>query len=180
MTTGIVFSTPWFELEAVAHAGETYYRLNGADGVICLPMTPEGDLIMVRQFRPALGSDTLEFPAGGIDRGESPHAAVIRELREETGHACRRLVPLGPTKVATQRISQSEHFFVGLGATPLSGWQPERGLTVEVVTRDALRRLIVDGRYLQSPAVYGIVALELRYGIDFWNDPPERIAALTA
>ncbi len=43
----------------------------------------DGKVLFVRQYRPAVRSDTLEIPAGLIDKGETPHAAAIRELAEE-------------------------------------------------------------------------------------------------
>ncbi|XP_033987293.1 ADP-sugar pyrophosphatase isoform X2 [Trematomus bernacchii] len=42
-------------------------------------------VVMVKQFRPPMGSYTLEFPAGLIDEGESAEVAALRELKEETG-----------------------------------------------------------------------------------------------
>ncbi|XP_015248288.1 PREDICTED: ADP-sugar pyrophosphatase [Cyprinodon variegatus] len=43
-------------------------------------------VVMVKQFRPPLGCNTLEFPAGLIDEGETAEAAALRELKEETGY----------------------------------------------------------------------------------------------
>ncbi|XP_072042069.1 ADP-sugar pyrophosphatase-like isoform X2 [Amphiura filiformis] len=43
-------------------------------------------IVLVKQFRPALKCNTIEFPAGLIDQGESPKDAAIRELKEETGY----------------------------------------------------------------------------------------------
>ncbi|MCF8506957.1 MAG: NUDIX hydrolase [Caulobacter sp.] len=52
-------------------------------------LTVAGDILLVRQFRPPLGHDTLECPAGGLGPGEDPLEAMIRELHEETGHSVR-------------------------------------------------------------------------------------------
>ena len=43
------------------------------------------ETILVKQFRPPVGVYTVELPAGLVDEGESPAAAAVRELREETG-----------------------------------------------------------------------------------------------
>ena len=55
-------------------------------GAVCIvPVTDEGEIICVRQYRYAIGQVTLEIPAGKLDyKGEDPLSAAIRELREET------------------------------------------------------------------------------------------------
>ena len=61
-----------------------YVRHNGA--VCVLPLTPEGEVLCVRQYRYACGQVLLEIPAGKLDSPDEPHAeAARRELREETG-----------------------------------------------------------------------------------------------
>ncbi len=66
-------------------------------GAVCvLPLTADGDVICVRQYRYATGSVMLEIPAGKLDdKDEDPEEAVRRELREETGAVCGRLTALG-------------------------------------------------------------------------------------
>lgn len=59
--------------------------------------TPEARLLLVRQWRYAVGAWQLEAPAGGIEEGEEPEAAALRELREESGLVVDELVPLGLT-----------------------------------------------------------------------------------
>jgi ADP-ribose pyrophosphatase len=56
-----------------------------AECIIILPVEANGDILLVRQFRKALEKDLLELPAGGIDPGEDPETAVIRESQEEIG-----------------------------------------------------------------------------------------------
>lgn len=58
---------------------------NGAAAI--LPVDEDGKIIMVRQYRNSLDRETLEIPAGGINKGETdPGAAALRELEEETGY----------------------------------------------------------------------------------------------
>ncbi|MBR4296161.1 MAG: NUDIX hydrolase, partial [Clostridia bacterium] len=60
-------------------------------GAVCvLPLTDDGDVICVRQFRYAHGEMVLEIPAGKLEEGdEDPREAALRELSEETGATCR-------------------------------------------------------------------------------------------
>ena len=64
-------------------------------GVSVVALTPEDQVLMVRQFRYAQGEVLLELPAGKLERGEDPFAAMRREQMEETGTACERYVSLG-------------------------------------------------------------------------------------
>ncbi|XP_046358119.1 ADP-sugar pyrophosphatase-like isoform X1 [Haliotis rufescens] len=62
-----------------------------ADAVYVIPIlkrTLKYDcVIMVKQYRPPMKAYTLEFPAGLVDKGETPEETAVRELREETGYA---------------------------------------------------------------------------------------------
>lgn len=58
----------------------------GAHTVAVLALTPDRQLVMVRQFRPGPDRVVLSLPGGLVDPGEDPVAAAARELREETGH----------------------------------------------------------------------------------------------
>ena len=66
-------------------------------GAVCvIPITDEGEVVCVRQYRYAVGQVLLEIPAGKLDSAdEDPRDAVLRELREETGALCGKLTPLG-------------------------------------------------------------------------------------
>ena len=56
--------------------------------VVCiLAITEEQQVILARQFRPGPEQILLELPGGGIDPGETPQQAILRELLEETGYA---------------------------------------------------------------------------------------------
>ena len=66
-------------------------------GAVCVvPVTDDGDIVCVRQYRYSIGQPLLEIPAGKLDsKDEDPIDATLRELREETGAICRELIPLG-------------------------------------------------------------------------------------
>lgn len=58
---------------------------------IILPVLDDGRVVLVRQFRYPVGRETIEFPAGKIDAGESSRATAERELLEETGYQATHL-----------------------------------------------------------------------------------------
>ncbi len=66
-------------------------------GAVCVvPLTDEGEVVCVRQYRYPLGRTVLEIPAGKLDyKGEDTLEAAVRELREETGAICRSIEFIG-------------------------------------------------------------------------------------
>ncbi|OSX79681.1 hypothetical protein BU14_0072s0039 [Porphyra umbilicalis] len=65
----------------------------------------EGDTLLVRQFRPSVGRDSVEFPAGLVDGGETPTDAAMRELREETGFTATAVVDVSPVTYTSTGLS---------------------------------------------------------------------------
>jgi len=65
---------------------EAVERVNCNGIVVIIPVTKEGDLLLIRQFRPVLNNYVIEFPAGLNDKGETLLDAARRELIEETGY----------------------------------------------------------------------------------------------
>jgi ADP-ribose pyrophosphatase len=63
--------------------------------VVVIPLDGEGHVTLVRQWRHAIARLLLEFPAGGLERGEEPLNCAKRELREETGLEAGRWTSLG-------------------------------------------------------------------------------------
>ncbi|MFO7997045.1 MAG: NUDIX hydrolase [Dehalococcoidia bacterium] len=62
-----------------------------SDCIAVVALDEQGNVLLVRQFRYAVGKSLLEVPAGGIDPGEEPVDAVRRELQEEIGYLPRRI-----------------------------------------------------------------------------------------
>ncbi len=89
-------------LDTVEIDGKTYRREivkhNGAAAIV--PIDPDGNVIMVRQFRSGPQSELLEIPAGGLDPGETPEEAARRELQEEIGYYPQEMINLGGFWVA--------------------------------------------------------------------------------
>lgn len=59
------------------------------DGVMILPLTENEEVIILKQYRPAIGDYLYELPAGIVDEGETIEEAAKRELYEETGLRCK-------------------------------------------------------------------------------------------
>jgi ADP-ribose pyrophosphatase len=80
------------------HAGREVVSHRGA--VVVVAVTGDGRIVLVRQWRHAVGGALWELPAGTRDPGEDPAVTAARELREETGYAARRWASLGEAYVS--------------------------------------------------------------------------------
>jgi ADP-ribose pyrophosphatase len=78
------------EWEAIQHPG----------GALAVPITQDGQLVLVRQYRFTMESRLLEFPAGTVEAGEDPAQTIRRELAEETGYEAQSWQTLGKFPLA--------------------------------------------------------------------------------
>jgi ADP-ribose pyrophosphatase len=103
-------------------------RTLGAAAV--LPLTPEDDVLLVRQFRPPVRDALVEIPAGLLDvDGEDPLTCAGRELREETGFGHRTIEFLGGYYSSAGLTDEYVHlFWARTEATPAA--EPEEGIEV--------------------------------------------------
>ena len=72
-----------------------FYRIRSSSWAQIVPVTKDGHVVLVRQYRHGAGRVTLEIPAGLVDPGEAPLHAALRECLEETGYRARNAVSLG-------------------------------------------------------------------------------------
>ena len=83
-------------LDTVREAGKdfpySYIEMKRSVGILAFT---DGGIVLVRQYRHALGAYELEIPGGAVDNGEKPEQAAYRELLEETGYAAFNIHPLG-------------------------------------------------------------------------------------
>ena len=87
-------------------------------GVVILPVTDHGTVLLIRQWRQAAHSILLECPSGTREPGEPPEVSAHRELREEAGVRAERLIPLGGNWVAPGYSSEFTYGFLATGLTP--------------------------------------------------------------
>ncbi len=86
-------------------------------GAVCVvPITDEGEIICVRQYRYPLAEVILEIPAGKLDsKNEDPASAALRELREETGALCKKLTYMGKYYASPAILDECIYMFMAEG-----------------------------------------------------------------
>jgi ADP-ribose pyrophosphatase len=89
-----------------------YDYVNHREGVGVLPVTEDGRLILVRQYRNSLDDITVEIPAGLVDCGETPFAAAKRELKEETGYETENMTFVSKISLAIGTSNEQTSVFI--------------------------------------------------------------------
>lgn len=111
-----------------------FYVLECGDWVNVIPLTDEGEVVLVRQHRFGIDALTLEIPGGLIDPGEGPMEAGRRELQEETGYVPREMQLLGVIHPNPAIQANRAHTFLALGCKPVADQRTDDTEEIEVVT----------------------------------------------
>jgi 8-oxo-dGTP pyrophosphatase MutT (NUDIX family) len=164
--------SPWMEIierEVEFTPGakpELYHAVAQQDYIAIVARTPDGQIPIVRQYRPALERFTWELPAGLVDEGESPERCCRRELLEETGFLARSVHALGSYAPCTARLSNRVHsFFVETG--PRSNRQAtEVGIELKLVTFQELAALIRAGEFVLQLHIGALLLAGVRGHLD--------------
>ena len=90
----------------------TYATARLKDGVLILAIDGEGRAHFAKEFRYAIGRESVEAVGGGIEEGESPEGAARRELREELGIEAAELVELGAIQPVTSLVNSASTLFL--------------------------------------------------------------------
>ncbi|MCC7368512.1 MAG: NUDIX hydrolase [Chloroflexi bacterium] len=117
--TEYLLKSPWRHVrqdQVRLHTGDeiVYTYLETTDAAFVVPLTTDGKVVVIRQFRLPARAWTWEVVGGMIAAGEPPIAAAERELREEVGGVGGRLVPLGSYYACAGSLSSRHHAFLGL------------------------------------------------------------------
>ena len=137
--------------EVVRHAGS----------VAALPVNDDGTLILVRQYRYAVGEALWELPAGKLDGSETPEDGVQRELSEEIGQRAGRLEKIAFFYTTPGFCDEAMHLFraTGLVADQATADEDER-IEIGTFSLDEARAMVADGRLREGKTLVAVL-LEL-------------------
>jgi 8-oxo-dGTP pyrophosphatase MutT (NUDIX family) len=140
-----------------------FYRIDSSDWVNVVALTPDDELVMVRQYRHGEGRVTLEIPGGLVDPGESAATAAARELLEETGYRAASVERLGVVNPNPALFGNRTETYVARGVRRVgeiaNGHTEET--VVELVPRAALRETLLAGRITSALVVAALYWFEL-------------------
>jgi ADP-ribose pyrophosphatase len=131
-------------------------------GAAVLPVLPDGRVLLIRQFRPALGAMIYEIPAGRLEPGEEPRECAGRELIEEAGYAAEQLLPLGGLWSAVGFCDEYVHLFLGRNLAEQSrNLEPDEVIDLCPMTLEEAVEKIRNGVILDSKTQLALLRYQM-------------------
>jgi ADP-ribose pyrophosphatase len=161
----VLLETPYFNLRSDrlrlpdGSVKDPYYVLERPDAAIIFPVTPEGEVVLVRQYRPPLGRLELGLPAGLVEPGEEPEVAAHRELSEETGYGGGEWEPLGSVASSPSLKDNWAYLYLARGVRETAPPDPDEHETIEVVRvpLEEIKALVEAGEIVSSSGVAAVM-----------------------
>ena len=125
-------------------------------GSMAVPVTAQGEFVLVKQYRFAMQGRLLEFPAGTVEVGEEPLATIKREIEEDTGYRAATWQTLGQFPNAPGYSDEIIYAFLATDLEKLpEGLQLEEDEDLEVVlmSADELEQAILDGEPMDAKTI---------------------------
>lgn len=143
-----------------------YYVLEYPTWVNAFAITEDNKVILVKQYRHALGHVGIEVPGGVAEDGESPEEACRRELLEETGYQFETFHYLGKISANPATTTNLTHMFLATGGKKVAEQQLDETEEVEVLYHsiDEVKELVLQNRIVQSLHVNCIMYALMKLG----------------
>jgi len=123
------------------------------------------NVILVRQYRHAVGKTLLEIPAGGMEEGEGPQQSARREFEEETGYTAAGMEQIGGIYAAPGYSTEFLHLYLATGLRPGPSRNDEdEAIEVVPVPLAEIPHLIRSGELCDGKSVVGLLTLLLYRG----------------
>ncbi|MEX0782715.1 MAG: NUDIX hydrolase [Dehalococcoidia bacterium] len=155
---GRLFNVELDEIELANGVRAYRETLRHPGAVAMVPVLGDGRIALVTQYRHAAGRRLLEIPAGTLEKGEEPRAAVERELQEEIGMRPGRAEAIGGLFVAPGYTTEYIHLFVcdEMVEARLEGDEDE-DIEVEVRTLEEALGAVDSGEIADAKSVIGLL-----------------------
>lgn len=159
---------PWLKLYATCvrlpsdKILDPFYRIDLPAYAMIVPVMKDNQIVMVRQYKHAVGKVTMNLPGGYVEQGETPLQAAQRELLEETGFKAKAWHHLGVFCIDGNRGCGEVHAFVAVEAEQVRSPQEDPTEELELVLQrpdEALDHLTSGRIATVGPAI----ALALAY-----------------
>jgi len=137
-------------------------KIDHPEAAAILAFPDRRHILMVRQWRYAIGCETLEIPAGKLDPGETAEVCAGRELMEETGQKPSRLREIFSYYPAIGYANEVIRIFVAAGLEKVADAEEDEISGVEVLEFDQVHDMIMSGRIRDGKTVIGVSLLRAK------------------
>ncbi len=112
-----------------------FFLMRGLDWVNVIPITKEGEVVLVKQYRHGSETYTIEIPGGCVEKEEDPAQSALRELEEETGYRGKSAELLGVIHPNPAMQAMRLHCYVARDVELVGPQSLDGGEDIEVLTR---------------------------------------------
>jgi len=144
------------EQELRLPSGRTVVRqvVKHPGAVVIIPQLEDSRLVLIAQYRFAVGETLLEFPAGTLETGEAPLDCARRELIEETGYRAEHWRALGIMYPSPGFCDEKQYLFVATGLVPKqAAGDEDEILEVKRLTVQEVERAMADGALVDAKSI---------------------------
>ena len=129
-----------------------FYVLESSGWINVIPLTPQDDVILIRQYRHGIQGFTLEIPGGLIEHGDTPEGAAARELYEETGYRAKEMIFLGSVHANPAILNNICYTYIARDVYPAGKQDLDDSEDIEIVIKPLaeIPKLIKEGEITHS------------------------------
>lgn len=153
------------ECQVPARSGGTQPRhyIHSHDAVVVVPVLDDGQLVLIRNQRFAVGKELYEFPAGTIEPGEDPAECALRELEEEAGYRARAVEKLGDFHTSPGLLTERMFVFLAKDLMEVGQRLEEtEHIEIETTTKAGFIELVQKGQLNDGKSLAAFFLLENR------------------
>lgn len=130
--------------------------------IAVLPVLGDGRLVLVRQYREAVGRVLLEVPAGGIDGDETPEEAVRREMVEETGYHVGSMEQITSFYTSPGFTTELMHLFVARDLQPGTPTEENDEIEVVLLSLEEAMEQVTGGQMADAKSILALALYQLQ------------------
>ncbi len=146
--------------EVTTHSGGTSFReiIEHNGGAVAVPITSDGKIVMVRQYRKAFEQPVLELPAGKIEKGEEPLETIARELQEETGYTAGKIEFLTAFYPSVGYTNEVLYLYMATELVPgATHYDEHEAMDILEMDFDEAHNMVVHGEIRDAKTMLGIL-----------------------